>query len=74
MINLESIKQEQCQAPSLKKTCPCTILPQTFFNFSDSRSRGGNQNLLSLPLLKKRREKEVLPGTIFLEKVHSISL
>ena len=29
-----------------KNTCPCTILPPPFFNFSESPpSRGGNQNL-----------------------------
>ena len=53
MINLESIKLEQCQPPSFKKTCPCPILPPTFFNFSDPPSRGFNQNLLPLPLKKK---------------------
>ena len=37
MINLEKIKCEKCQTPHpFKKTCPCTILPPPFFNFSDS--------------------------------------
>ena len=40
MINLEKIKQENCQPPSFfKKTCTCTILPFPFFNFSDSPLR-----------------------------------
>ena len=52
MINHEKFKQEKCQPSPLRKTCPCTILPPPFFNFSDSPSSvGGNQNLL--PLLKK---------------------
>ena len=41
-----------------KNTCPCTIFPLPFFNFSDSIPfEGGNQNLLPspppFPLLKK---------------------
>ena len=52
MINPDKIKQEKCQPPPLRKTCPCIILPTPFFNFSDSPSSGGgNQNLL--PPFKK---------------------
>ena len=38
-----------------KKTCPYTILPPPFFNFSgySPPSRGGNQNLLP-PTLKRK--------------------
>ena len=40
MINLEKIKKwKSGKVPALspfKKTCPCTILPPSFFNFSDS--------------------------------------
>ena len=51
MINLKKIKQEKCQLPPFKKTCPCTILPTPFFNFQDPPpSGGGNQNLLPSPL------------------------
>ena len=36
--------------PPYKKTCPCTILPPHFFDFSDSTPSGGhNQNLLLPP-------------------------
>ena len=38
--------------PVFKKTCPCTILPPPFFNFSDPPSREGNQNLLPPPFKK----------------------
>ena len=35
MINLKKIKKQKCQPSPLKMTCPCTILPLPFFNFSD---------------------------------------
>ena len=36
MINLEKIKHiRKVPAPHFKRTCPCTILPSPFFNFSD---------------------------------------
>ena len=38
---------------SFKKTCPCTILPPPFFNFSDPPSGGGNQNLLPTTFKKR---------------------
>ena len=40
MINLEKNKLEKCQSPPFKKTCPWTILPSPFFNFSDSPPPG----------------------------------
>ena len=35
MINLDKTKQEKCQLPPFKKTCPCTIVQPLFFNFSE---------------------------------------
>ena len=55
MINLENINQEKCQLPCplFKKTCPCTILPPPFFNFSDPPLRGRLLKFTSPPLEKK---------------------
>ena len=33
MVDLEKIKQEKCQSPPFKRTCPCTILPPPFLIF-----------------------------------------
>ena len=49
MVNLEIRK---VWPPYFKKTCPWTIVPPPFFNFSDSTPSGGaNHNLL--PPFKK---------------------
>ena len=48
---MKALKRNSASPPSFKKTCPCTILAPSFFNFSDPFPFGGsNQNLLPQPL------------------------
>ena len=54
MKNLEKIKLKKSQSPlPFKKTCPCTILPPAFFNFSDSPPTGEVIKIYCPPSLKK---------------------
>ena len=57
--------------PPFKKTWPCTILPPTFFNFSDSSPPGGG-NQDSLPPYKK--EGGGVPSYLYPLHIHNLAI
>ena len=50
MINLDKTKQEKCQPPPFKKTCPCTIVPPPFLIFQSPTPLGEVIKIYCLPL------------------------
>ena len=64
MINLEKIKSKY-QSPAFKKTCPCTILPPSFFNFSESPPPLGEVIKINCTPLKRGGRSKLWRAYIF---------